>query len=269
MKTVLSIIFIFISAVLNAQTFVTIDTTKHIFYYDYTFIEDINDYSNRQSHMMVLEIGHNSSKFYSINKAIRDSILTTLPPEMILGSIMSISSDYPIPQICDYYVFKQKTNMDRVTYISNDRNASNYLVSEDVPLSWTMSNENDTTIFGYKCRKATTSYAGRDYIAWFTLDIPINDGPYKFHGLPGLIVSLYDTSHEHEFVLAGTNSTAQYPIYKPERKYIKTTTKGFQKGYHAGNEEVIKTLETLSDESAKARAIAFVRSERMNFIERY
>lgn len=218
---------------------------------------------------MILEVGYNCSKFYSINKAIRDSILTTLPPEMILGSAMFIASEYPIPTICNYYVFKQKPNTNKITFISSDRDAQNYLVNENININWNISNDNDTTILGYKCRKATTNYAGRDYIAWFTLDIPINDGPYKLQELPGLVISVYDTSHEHEFTIIGSDSNAQYTIFKPERKYIKTSTKGFQKGFHAGNEEMIKTLQTLSDESAKARAIARIRSERMNFIERF
>lgn len=34
---------------------------------------------------------------------------------------------------------------------------------------------------------ATTQFRGLTYTAWFALDIPINEGPWKFHGLPGLI----------------------------------------------------------------------------------
>src|SRR5690606_20829465 len=32
-------------------------------------------------------------------------------------------------------------------------------------------------------------FAGRQWTVWFTLDIPIGEGPYKFRGLPGLILS--------------------------------------------------------------------------------
>jgi GLPGLI family protein len=31
--------------------------------------------------------------------------------------------------------------------------------------------------------KATTEFAGRTYVAWYTTEISIADGPYKFYGL--------------------------------------------------------------------------------------
>jgi GLPGLI family protein len=56
-------------------------------------------------------------------------------------------------------------------------------------------------ISGYKCSKATTTYAGRQYEAWFTTEIPISDGPYVFAGLPGLIVKVNDTLNHYSFTL--------------------------------------------------------------------
>lgn len=44
---------------------------------------------------------------------------------------------------------------------------------------------------------------GRKWTAWFSLDIPISDGPYKFRGLPGLIIFLYEDNNKHNFLLLG------------------------------------------------------------------
>lgn len=49
------------------------------------------------------------------------------------------------------------------------------------------------TILNYLCRQARTQYAGKDYTAWYAPDIPIPDGPWKFFGLPGLILKIEDS----------------------------------------------------------------------------
>lgn len=53
----------------------------------------------------------------------------------------------------------------------------------------------------YNTQKATVNYGGREWIAWFTNDIPVNDGPYVFHGLPGLIVAIHDSEEDYTFHL--------------------------------------------------------------------
>lgn len=47
-------------------------------------------------------------------------------------------------------------------------------------------------VLGYKCQKAITTFRGREYEAYFTSDISINHGPWKFYGLPGLILAVKD-----------------------------------------------------------------------------
>ena len=74
---------------------------------------------------------------------------------------------------------------------------SNHFLVKDVyhNFNWKISNETKT-IFGYNCIKATTSYRGRDWIAWFAPEISVPFGPWKLHGLPGLILEAYDSKSE-------------------------------------------------------------------------
>lgn len=64
-------------------------------------------------------------------------------------------------------------------------------------------------------QKATTSWGGRNWVAWFTADIPFQEGPYKFHGLPGLIVELFDDKNDYKFELVKTQkiTTPKSNIY--------------------------------------------------------
>ena len=51
----------------------------------------------------------------------------------------------------------------------------------------------------FQLQKATAQFGGRSWIAWFSKDIPMPYGPYKFNGLPGLIMELYDTKKDYYF----------------------------------------------------------------------
>ena len=63
---------------------------------------------------------------------------------------------------------------------------------------WTLT-QDTATVSGYHCQKATCHYHGRDFEAWFTAEVPVKYGPWKFGGLPGLIVKVYDTDHLYTF----------------------------------------------------------------------
>ena len=52
--------------------------------------------------------------------------------------------------------------------------------------------------FNSSFKLAKTTFKGRNYFAWYSIEIPINSGPYKFNGLPGLVVELFDSKkHYH------------------------------------------------------------------------
>ncbi len=80
------------------------------------------------------------------------------------------------------------------------------------------------THLGYRCQKATCTWRGRDYEAWFTPEIPVNDGSMKFFGLPGLIVKVADTENTYIFNLKGIERKIK-PIY------LDTTLKEIHPGY--------------------------------------
>ncbi|MEM6516789.1 MAG: GLPGLI family protein [Bacteroidota bacterium] len=67
-----------------------------------------------------------------------------------------------------------------------------YFLKENIPsIPWDIKQEYKT-VSGLNCQKAAGSFRGRTYIVWFTEDIPINLGPWKLGGLPGLILEAED-----------------------------------------------------------------------------
>ena len=76
------------------------------------------------------------------------------------------------------------------------------LNEQKCPFEWTLTEIQDT-VLNYPCKQAEVHFAGRDYVAWYTPDIPIPDGPWKFQGLPGLILKVEDREQLFQFEAIG------------------------------------------------------------------
>ncbi len=83
--------------------------------------------------------------------------------------------------------------------------------TEPVPKQeWKLTDETQT-ILGHHCQKATCRFRGRDFVAWFAADIPVKRGPWKFSGLPGLILKAYDKEKLYTWEAIGLE-THRHPI---------------------------------------------------------
>lgn len=89
----------------------------------------------------------------------------------------------------------QKPN-DQTIFYKNLFNKIKLKYTDIVPLNWEISTDT-LTYLNYSAKKAYTTYAGRNYSAIFTMEIPITAGPYVFRGLPGLILAIEDEDKHH------------------------------------------------------------------------
>lgn len=75
-----------------------------------------------------------------------------------------------------------------------------YTSAETIPsLDWKITNTTKK-IGSFTTKLATTKFRGRNYNAWFTEEIPISDGPWKFSGLPGLILEVVSENEDYQFL---------------------------------------------------------------------
>ncbi|MCC9043060.1 GLPGLI family protein [Myroides sp. M-43] len=65
-------------------------------------------------------------------------------------------------------------------------------------IKWTITNETED-YHGMKVQKATGELSGRIWTVWFTTEISIIEGPYKFKNLPGFVVKAQDSNQDYIF----------------------------------------------------------------------
>lgn len=92
----------------------------------------------------------------------------------------------------DPYYLKYNHDKKQVLFFDNIGGKNLFLIQDTYNhLHWNITNETKK-IAGYECIKAVTNFRGREWTAWFTPEIPLPYGPWKLHGLPGLIIETYN-----------------------------------------------------------------------------
>lgn len=114
----------------------------------------------------------------------------------INDSIFDATGKFTPGRLTSFLIKKNNSNIfQNYEYIGD---ANFYKLSEEPKQQWTITDS--TKIFNnLQLQKATIKFGGRNWIAWFSKDVPIPYGPYKFNGLPGLIMELYDTKKDYYF----------------------------------------------------------------------
>lgn len=136
-------------------------------------------------------------------------------------------SENNMPKLTDIIVRKINNEYDQYEWLQYDILKTSQKVSQ----KWILTDEKKT-IQNHLVQKAETNWGGRKWTAWFSPEIPFQYGPYKFNGLPGLIMEIYDSQNNFSFKLikseklSETQKMAFDHIYKigvpvNREKYVK------------------------------------------------
>jgi GLPGLI family protein len=177
------------------------------FVYQVTMKPDASNKSDVKTENAYLDISPEKSVFYSENRIKRDSIMQATFQS---GGARGFNRDQMegLRSNINYSIEKDKKNQKTTFKDRIGRDA--YTYEEDRPINWKISSET-TKIGEYKVQKAEADFGGRKWTAWFTTDLPYQDGPYKFGGLPGLIVKAEDDKGEYSFDLMKNYKIADFP----------------------------------------------------------
>lgn len=202
MNKLLLIVIVTISMVTFGQT----QNNATRFFYEFNY-KPKKDSSRINKTITLLDVTDKFSIYRNYDLISQDSILQDAVQKMQKSGVFSDigklvkwpSFSYKIKKIYPDMKVSFIDGIFQKYYSYNDENQQN----------WKISKETDK-IIGYSVQKATLDFGGRKWIAWFTNEIPFQDGPYKFHGLPGLIVKVEDDKKNFSWILSGVKKIIDF-----------------------------------------------------------
>ena len=227
---------IFLSLFLLMQQFLKSQEYKFIpdlrVRYEFIFQSDSTDARSKKSEIMNLFLAKDKSIFESNAKYKYDSIVSNY---MKLDSRIIDFDAIQKPQVW-ISIFKD-FNSDELIYSDRIMKYKLFYQSNIDKMQWKLLPERKI-ILGYKSKKAICYFKGRNYTAWYTEKISIPDGPYKFNGLPGLILSIADTGNQFSFNAISISRSKSKEISININNNIKTT----REKYYFDKIKIIKGL---------------------------
>ena len=177
----------------------------------------------------ILLANQEQSKFYCPSTEYRDSLLSTPSGRAKERQMFDAAAaayvqnrDRSVMDGVVYhsriYVTKDIAKSVSTTYDQAGMGECGYYDEPFSEIDWVINEDSTKIILDYQCIMATTDYHGRKWAVWFTPEIPMQDGPWKFCGLPGLIMEASEPSGQHSFTVTGIEISTQpiFPIFNTE-----------------------------------------------------
>lgn len=202
--------------------------------YDYTYVVDTLS-GKTDKDWLVLQIGKKMSKCYSYYSMQVDSIFASPDRDVILrqqiNAAIGSKAEWPHKRM-KAYVYKNYPQ-GKMT-VTDGLLMQDYIYEDTLYAQNWVIQDSSKLILGHECQKAVCHYRGHCWTAWFAMDIPITDGPWKLCGLPGLIMEATSEDNSHAFKLLGLEKVSKEPIvfsktYVGNNKFEKTTFEKFLK----------------------------------------
>lgn len=212
------------------------------FVYQVTMKTDSTEKSNSTTEIANLDVSAGNSIFYAENRLKRDSLMARARQGG--GFNFDMTAMQGLRTNMDYLIEKEYKTGKKLykARILRDQ----YAYEEDRPMNWKILPET-ATIGDYKTQKAETDFAGRTWYAWFTTEVPFQDGPYKFSGLPGLIVKVEDSNGDYSFDLKESKKINEIASFEQRGSVINVKRAVFEKQQEQFNKDPMAAMATMGN----------------------
>ncbi|MDR2148325.1 MAG: GLPGLI family protein [Tannerella sp.] len=178
----------------------TLDWAKIKITYSLDYMPDSLEKGYILKDRKILLIGDKYNHFFSYYVRQQDSVLTADWDRNKNSAPINWEKDI-LGEGYEIFVNLPEKGKQTVKEFITNLSIYRYMESSDPP-TWSIHSDT-STILNYLCTKATTRFRGRDWTVWFCPDIPVDAGPWKLRGLPGLILKVADSRNHYIFECIG------------------------------------------------------------------
>lgn len=194
-------------------------------FYQIKFLMDSTKVDDVEEGQTVLRVSDRYALFTDYYRVLHDSINDLCAESRKNAQKFKVTWDSLSTKRCYLLQFLSVIDLEKSVATVQWDVLRKYQYEQPVPdFKWKLA-AGDTLILDKFCKKATCSYAGRNYVAWYTEEVNLPYGPYIFGGLPGLIMYLHDTKYNWVFTCNGIEKATKLRdmyLYK-DKRYQKTT----------------------------------------------
>ena len=187
----------------------------------------VRDAEKSETYFDILQLGREYTKYFGYPRYQVDSVIYRRDINKItMQEAGEIHNRYLYHDASPYMLLTQNRTKEISCY---DRVfTDHYVYTDSASIAWQLG-EGSEMVCGHTCSMATAQFRGREWTAYYAPDIPVGRGPWKFGGLPGLILRIEDSTGDQRFTAISIR-TAHSDIYMDkDRDDFKTTRERFNK----------------------------------------
>ena len=223
----------------NDVTKDTIDSTNLEIIYNLQYRRQSNPNESHLWMLTKLQIGTSRTKYYSIICQFIDDV-QQVSMEQVRKSVKMPGVGYRYPYTEEELAIKNNSGRDFLNseiwidhYTQQIKERSHSYAQHNLSVEyeellpqfeWELMEATDT-VAGYACSVAKTRFRGREWTVWFTMEIPVSAGPWKFNGLPGLILKAQDDKLDYIWECQSITQSRSPIVYYEVEKRVLTRSK--------------------------------------------
>lgn len=234
--------------------------TDFLVTYRYVWHEDTLNIEKALEEDMMLQIAGDKSLFQSVRKYKGDAFIKKAKADKSLANGSIVPKEIVDNATQFLFLILKDFSTDSISVLNHIIMTGKFFYAEPFSaFNWQI-HPDTSNIGGHKVQKASAEFGGRQWVAWFAVELPFNDGPYMFCGLPGLILKVCDTRNQHCFEFVSIEKPADMLM---EFSIVEEATHTTRRRFHKMSDDARQNIMQYAKEAMATEEMQRIAYEKM------